>query len=75
MLRRPPSKKQKRAAYNRAHRARMKAGRRTALVEYDGATVDLLIRAQVLTPREVDDYTRTEIGNAITRLLDISARG
>jgi hypothetical protein len=52
----------------------MKAGRRTALVEWDGATVDLLIRAEVLTPREVEEYTRAEIGNAITRLLDISAR-
>jgi hypothetical protein len=75
MLRRPPSRKDKRAAYNRVHRARVKAGRRTALVEWDGATVDLLIRAEVLTPREVDNYARTEVGNAITRLLDISARG
>jgi hypothetical protein len=74
MLRRPPSRKQKRAAYNRAHRARMKAGVRTAIVEWDNATVDLLIKAQVLTPREVDSYTRAEIGNAISRLLDISTR-
>jgi hypothetical protein len=75
MLRRPPSRTDKRAAYNARHRARVKAGRGTALVEYGPETVDLLIRAQVLTPREVDDYTRAEIGNAITRLLDISARG
>jgi hypothetical protein len=74
MLRRPPSRKQKRALYNARHRARVKAGRRTAIVEWDDATVNLLIRAEVLTPREVDSYTRAEIGNAISRLLDISTR-
>jgi hypothetical protein len=74
MLRRPPSRKDKRAAYNARHRARMKAGVRTALVEWDDATVDLLIRADALTPREVEDYTRAEIGAAITKLLDISSR-
>jgi hypothetical protein len=52
----------------------MKAGVRTALVEWDDATVDLLIRADALTPREIDDYTRTEIGAAITKLLDVSAQ-
>jgi hypothetical protein len=72
MLRRPPSSKQKRALYNHAHRARVKAGLRTCLVEWDGATVDLLIRANLLTPREA--HTRAEIGNAISRLLEISAR-
>jgi hypothetical protein len=74
MLRRPPSRKQKRAAYNRAHRMRVKLGRRTAIVEYDDATVDLLITAKALTPRELDDYTRTEIGAAITKLLDVSTQ-
>jgi hypothetical protein len=74
MLRRPPSRTDKRAAYNARHRARVKAGRRTALVEWDDATVNLLIRAQVLTPREVDDYTRAEIGDAISRLLSVSTR-
>jgi hypothetical protein len=52
----------------------MKAGRRTAIVEWDDAIVDLLIRADALTPREVEDYTRAEIGAAITKLLDVSAR-
>jgi hypothetical protein len=74
MLRRPPSRKQKRAAYNRAHRARMKAGRRTALVEWDSATVDLLVKAQALTRRECEEYTRVEVGSAITRLLSASVQ-
>ena len=74
MLRRPPSRKQKRALYNARHRARVKAGRRTAIVEYDDATVDLLIRADALRRCEVDEYTRDEIGTAITKLLDVSAR-
>jgi hypothetical protein len=74
MLRRPPSKQQKRAAYNARHRERVRTGRRTALVEWDDATVDLLITAKALTPREADDYTRAEIGAAITKLLDVSTR-
>ena len=74
MLRRQPTKQQKRAAYNARHRARVKAGRRTALVEWDDATVDLLIRADALTPREPDDYTRAEIGAAITKLLEVSVQ-
>jgi hypothetical protein len=74
MLRRPPTRQDKRAAYNARHRARVKAGRRTAIVEWDDATVDLLIRAAALTRCEVDEYTREEIGAAITRLLEVSAR-
>jgi hypothetical protein len=74
MLRRPPSRKDKRAAYNRRYRDRVEAGRRTATVEWDAATVDLLIRAHALTPREREDYTRVEIGAAITRLLDVSVQ-
>jgi hypothetical protein len=53
----------------------MKAGRRTAIVEWDSATVDLLIKAQALTRRECEEYTRGEVGAAITKLLDESARG
>jgi len=68
MLRRPPSKQQKRAAYNRAHRARMKAGRRTALVEYDDATIDVLVRGRYL-PADREAFTRTEIGEALTRTV------
>jgi hypothetical protein len=43
-------------------------------VEWDNATVDLLIRADALTQREVEDYTRAEIGVAITKLLDVSVQ-
>ena len=72
MLRRPPSKKQKRAAYNRAHRDRVKAGRRTTLVEYDDATIDVLVRGRYLAPKEC--YSRSEIGAALTRMV-ASVRG
>ena len=46
MPRRPTSKKQKRAAYNHRHRERVKAGRRTALVEYGPETIDVLVRGR-----------------------------
>jgi len=72
----PPStlEKAKASPLQRGHRARVKACRRTALVEWDDATVGLLIRADALTPKEVEDYTRAEIGAAITKLLDVSVQ-
>jgi hypothetical protein len=73
MLRRPPSKKQKRAAYNARHRARVKAGRRTALVEYDDATINVLVRGPYL-PADCEEFTRAEIGAALTRMV-ASVRG
>jgi len=73
MLRRPPSKQQKRAAYNARHRARMKPGVRTCLVEWDDATVDLLVRGRYL-PADREAFTRAEIGEALTRMV-ASVRG
>ena len=73
MLRRPPSKQQKRAAYNRAHRARMKAGVRTALVEYGPEVIDVLVRGRYL-PADREAFTRAEIGDALTRMV-ASVRG
>jgi hypothetical protein len=68
MLRRPPSKKQKRAAYNARHRARVKAGRGTALVEYGPETIDVLVRGGYL-PADCEEFTRAEIGAALTRMV------
>jgi hypothetical protein len=68
MLKRPPGKKEKRAAYNARHRARVKAGRRTALVEYDDATIDVLVRGRYL-PADREAFTRREIGAALTRMV------
>jgi hypothetical protein len=73
MLRRPPSRKDKRAAYNARHRARVKAGRGTAIVEYGPETIDLLVRGHYL-PADRETFTRAEIGNAITKLLDVSVQ-
>jgi hypothetical protein len=68
MPRRPSSRKDKRAAYNARHRARIKAGRRTALVEYDDATIDVLVRGHYL-PADREAFTRAEIGDALTRMV------
>ena len=73
MLRRPPSKKQKRAVYNRAHRARLRAGVSTALVEYGPEVVDVLVRGRYL-PADREAFTRQEIGEALTRMV-ASVRG
>jgi hypothetical protein len=68
MLRRPPSRKDKRAAYNRAHRARVKAGRGTAIVEYGPETIDVLVRGHYL-PADREAFTRAEIGEALSRMV------
>jgi hypothetical protein len=73
MLRRPPSKKQKRAAYNARHRERVRAGRRTAVVEYGPETIDVLVRGRYL-PADREAFTRAEIGAALTRMVQ-SVRG
>jgi hypothetical protein len=67
MRRRPLSKKQ-RALYNARHRARVKACRRTALVEYDDATINVLVRGRYL-PADREAFTRAEIGEALTRMV------
>ena len=68
-----PSRKDKRAAYNRAHRARAKAGRGTAIVEYGPETIDVLVRGHYL-PADREAFTRAEIGEALTRMV-ASVRG
>jgi hypothetical protein len=73
MLKRPPSKKQKRAAYNARHRARVKAGRRTVLVEYDDRVIGVLVQGHYL-PADREEFTRAEIGAALTRMV-ASVRG
>jgi len=73
MLRRPPSKKQKRALYNRRHRERVRTGRRTALVEYDDAVIDVLVRGRYL-PADREAFTRAEIGEALSKMV-ASVRG
>jgi hypothetical protein len=51
----------------------VKAGRRTALVEYDEATIDVLVRGRYL-PADREAFTRAEIGEALTRMV-ASVRG
>jgi hypothetical protein len=68
LLRRPPTKKQKRAANNARYQARVKAGRRTALVEYDDAVIDVLVKGRYLSA-DREAFTRAEIGEALTRMV------
>jgi hypothetical protein len=68
MLRRPPTRQDKRAAYNARHRARVKAGRGTAIVEYGVETIDVLVRGHYL-PADRETFTRAEIGEALTRMI------
>ena len=68
MLRRPPSRKDKRALYNAHHRARVKAGRGTAIVEYGPETIDVLVRRHYL-PADRETFMRAEIGDALTRIV------
>ena len=73
MLRRPPSKQQKRALYNRRHRERAKTGRGTVIVEYGPETIDVLVQGRYL-PADREAFTRAEIGDALTRMV-ASVRG
>jgi hypothetical protein len=56
----------------RRYRARVAAGRRVARVEYDGATLDLLISMHWLS--EADAADARKVGDAIAHMLEDAAR-
>jgi hypothetical protein len=54
------------------HRARRKAGVAVALVEYDGAVLDWLVRLHWLD--EASASNRAAVGDAISRMVAASAK-
>jgi hypothetical protein len=72
MLDRPPSRQSNRAARDRRYRQRPQRGERLALVPYDGAVLDMLIRLRWLS--EVDAGDKGKVGAAIAALLQDTSR-
>jgi hypothetical protein len=56
----------------RRHAARVRAGRRCAIVEYDAWTIDMLMRLSWLSRDAADNAAA--IGIAITAMLDEAAK-
>jgi hypothetical protein len=81
MLRRPPSRSTPNsssrlrgcAARKRAYRARLARGSMVVPIEIDGALIDFLVSVRWLERRE--SYKRSEVGDAIVRLLRDAMRG
>lgn len=63
----------RRAAASRRWRQRVRAGKAVYPVEGDAEITDMLVRTRWLADREV--HGRTEVGQAIARLLKDMARG
>lgn len=73
MLDRPDHNRraEQRRLRDRRHRERLKAHKRVALVEFDGAILDLLLRTGWAREAELGDARA--VGEAIARLLIASA--